>query len=94
MKQEFVTTPTAKDLAEMNKKISTLKERARMSKIEARDSFNTQLRAVEDQYDLIVAKMNRVTHRADAATGEVREGISKAWVNLKSSFDNASKYLH
>lgn len=94
MKQTNVETPTSRDLSEMNRKIIALKEQAKKSKIEAKESFETQLRAVEDQYDLVLAKMNRASHKAGAITNEVQGGLSKAWTQLKSSFESASRYLH
>tara|TARA_Y100000590_G_C15728779_1_gene1016246 strand:+ start:2516 stop:2800 length:285 start_codon:yes stop_codon:yes gene_type:complete len=94
MKQEYTQTPTKNELTEMNNAIRELKEKAKESKIKARESFNTQLRAIEDQYDLIVAKINKTSHQASAATDEVKNGLSKAWINLKSSVEDASKYLH
>lgn len=94
MKQEFTNTPTDVDLAIMSRKIDALKRQAKGSKIEAKEAFESQLRAVEDRYDLMVAKMDKASHRAGAATKEVKEGLSKAWIELKSSFDSASKYLH
>lgn len=93
MKQEF-STPTAKDLSEMDSKILDLKQRAETSQIRAKAAFDTQLRAVEDQYDLVVAKMNRAENQADSVAGEIKNGLSKAWINLKTSFDKASEYLH
>ncbi len=94
MRQEYKETPTAQDLKDMNTRISALRERAKKSKIEAKESFETQMKAVEDQYELIVAKMNQVSTKATKAGDEVKGGISTAWMNLKSSFDRASKYLH
>lgn len=86
--------PTEKELSKMNSDIATLKERAKKSKIDARESFETQLRAIEDQYDLIVTHMNKASQQANAISKEFKDALSKAWSELKSSFDNVSKYLH
>lgn len=94
MQQSFQPTPTAKDLEQMNQKISILKRKANESKIEARESFNAQLKAVEDQFNLVKTRMSRASHQAGAITDDVSDGVLKAWQELKSSFDRASQYLH
>ena len=87
-------TPTKEDLAEMNRKIEALKEKARNSQLKARSSFETQMQAIEDQYELLKAKVNRVSKQTGAAKSEMTEGMDRAWSELKDSFNNASQHLH
>tara|TARA_B100000749_G_scaffold280771_1_gene278674 strand:- start:175292 stop:175576 length:285 start_codon:yes stop_codon:yes gene_type:complete len=94
MKQEYKEIPTAKELTEMNARIETLKEKANQSREDAKDGFDTQVRAVEDQYKLLLAKMDKVSRQADAVTDDIKDGVSQAWMSLKSSFEDASKRMH
>jgi hypothetical protein len=94
MIQEHNNNPTKQDLIEMNQKILALKEKAKQSKADAKDSFGTQIRALEDQYDVIAARMDKATKKAGAVGSEVSEGISKAWKDLTDSFAKAKAQLH
>ncbi|MAF92760.1 MAG: hypothetical protein CL674_15935 [Bdellovibrionaceae bacterium] len=94
MNQSNFSTPSAKDLNKMDQEISALKERAKISKIKAQESFETQVRAVEDQFDLVSKKVDRLGQKADMASGEMKRGLSEAWGKLRDSFNKASQYLH
>lgn len=95
MKQETnFESPTSEDLNQMSHNIAVLKRRAKDSQVEAKEAFETQVRALEDQYDVLIAKMNKTTHQADKIAGEMQDGVSKAKKELKTSFERATEYLH
>lgn len=94
MKHNNINTPNSKDLDKMNTEIAALKERAKISSIKAKESFETQMRAIEDQFDLVSRKVDRLEQKADMASDEIKKGVSEAWGRLCDSFDKASKYLH
>lgn len=35
-----------------------------------------------------------MSYQTNGITNDVTEGVSKAWLELKSSFDRASEHLH
>lgn len=94
METKNIKHPTATDLAEMSHRIRSLKATTRQSNVETGAAFKTQVRAIEDQYDLLVAKFNRAALRMPAAPPEVQNGISEAWGKLEQSLDRAVNYLH
>ena len=93
MQQAHVNMPSTDEINQMNREIMNLKDRARKSRFDARRSFHTQMRAVEDHYDLVVARMNRVARRGEGISEELQAGLSQAWGDLKDSFDRASRYI-
>ena len=94
MKQNRTETPTQKELSEMSDRIALLKKRAEQSKTDAKDSLHTQVRALEDQYELVTAKLNKASKQAGVVSNEIQGGVSKAWIELKNSFENASRQIH
>ena len=85
--------PTEKDMAAINQQIGELKERAKQSSEKAKDAIDTQIRAVEDNFDLVVARLNKKTKPFNAATDEVQSGLTKAWMNLEDSINKAKTML-
>ncbi len=78
----------------LDKQIELLKLEAEESEIEAKKAFKTQMRALEDKYDLFKAKLNRANRQIDGATEEMQKGIKKAWIDVRESFSEAVNYLH
>ena len=85
--------PTEKDMAAINQQIGELKERAKQSSEKAKEAIDTQIRAVEDNFDLVVARLNKKTKQFNAATDEVQSGLTKAWMNLEDSINKAKTML-
>ena len=94
MRQNMEFKPSEKDLADIRQQIATLKMQAEQSKVESKEAFETQLRAVEDQYDLMVARLNKLNMQTGKVGKELSNGVSQAWKSLQDSFESAKQYLH
>ena len=78
----------------MDVKITALKDQARKSRGAAKDGLEAQIKAAEDQFNLVKARLNKLSHQTESVSKELTEGLTKAWSELKMSVDNASKHLH
>lgn len=82
------------EIGEMDKQIALLKERARNSEAQAKEGIEKQLRALEDQFEVIKAQLGKSEAQARAASSEVKTGVMEAWSKLKDSVESASKHIH
>ena len=91
---EKTTTPTGKDIKEMNRKIDLLRTRAKVSADDASDAFRKQLRAAEDQFELVKARFEKMGTQASEATNEMKNGLADSWSELKNSIEKATHSIH
>lgn len=82
------------DINEMDKKIALLKERAKLSEGRAQKGFEDQMRALEDQFELLKARFGEAEQKAKSASSEMTTGFKEAWGKLKDSVEKASSQLH
>lgn len=82
------------ELVELNEKVQRMKEKAAKSRVEAKDGFDKQVQALEDQMELFRVQLNKASMASGKAYTEVRGGLDNAWESIKHSFDSASKYIH
>ncbi len=79
---------------ELETRIATLKERAKISKKSANDASEKQVRALEDQYNLLRAELEKKEATAKKAYSDLSEGAKKAWDELWTGVDRAFKNVH
>jgi len=89
-----VKIPTEVEIRKMDLKIEDLKRRVNLTKEADQRVFDTQLRTVEDRFDLVKAKFDRLKMKTGAATHEVGTGLVKAWEEVQASYEKAKEYLH
>jgi hypothetical protein len=83
-----------KEIQEMDSKIAALKERAKLTEGEAKKALGQQMRAIEDQFELLKARMGRTEVKAKTASQELALGAQRAWDELKDSVEKASRSIH
>jgi chromosome segregation ATPase len=83
-----------KEIQEMDSKIAALKERAKLTEGEAKKALSQQMRAIEDQFELLKARMGRTEAKAKTASQELAQGAQRAWDELKDSVEKASRSIH
>lgn len=93
MTQQY-STPTMRDMERMDRNIKQLKAQAHASELEAKEGFSKQVKAIEDEFRVLQARIEKASTVGESVSGEIKSGLGEAWNKFTDSVERAKKYLH
>lgn len=93
MSQQY-PTPSMTEMETMNRKIKQLKAQAAASEIQAKEGFDKQVKALEDEFRVLQARIEKASAVGGAVSSEIKTGLGEAWNKFTDSVERTKKFLH
>ncbi len=81
------------ELEKMQAEIQRLEADLKLKKIDARENAAERLQLLREQKEQYQRKLHELKTSGGAAWREARDGVARAWDDLKTAFQNAKKQL-
>lgn len=93
MQQQY-PSPTMREIENMDRKIRHLKARASASEEEAKVGLKKQIKAIEDEFRVLQARVEKASTVTESVSQEIKRGLIDAWDKLTDSVEKTKKFMN